>query len=70
MSTGGVNMAKNRVCLWYDHDAEEAARFYTATPRVLTDALGQGGDAARRAFEAMLPMQKIDVAAIEAAVRG
>ena len=157
-------MAKNRICLWYDHDAEEAARFYTATfpnsrldavhrapadypdgkagdvltviftvagipciglnggpqfkhseafsfqvetddqeetdrfwnaivgnggeesqcgwckdkwglswqitPRVLTDALGQGGDAARRAFEAMLPMQKIDVAAIEAAVRG
>jgi predicted 3-demethylubiquinone-9 3-methyltransferase (glyoxalase superfamily) len=40
------------------------------TPRVLTDALAQGGDAAKRAFEAMMPMQKIDVAAIEAAVRG
>ena len=40
------------------------------TPRVLTDALAQGGDVARRAFEAMMPMQKIDVAAIEAARRG
>jgi predicted 3-demethylubiquinone-9 3-methyltransferase (glyoxalase superfamily) len=40
------------------------------TPRVLTDALATGGDVARRAFEAMMEMQKIDVAAIEAAVRG
>ena len=40
------------------------------TPRVLTDALAAGGDAAKRAFEAMMPMKKIDVAAIEAAVRG
>ena len=157
-------MTKSRICLWYEHDAEEAARFYTKTfpqsklgpvrrapadypdgkegdvllveftvagipciglnggpefkhseafsfqiitddqeetdrywnaivnnggqesqcgwckdkwgvswqitPRVLTDALAQGGDAAKRAFEAMMPMQKIDVGAIEAAVRG
>ena len=40
------------------------------TPRVLTDALAKGGDVARRAFEAMMPMRKIDVAAIEAARRG
>ena len=40
------------------------------TPRVLTDALAGGGDAARRAFEAMMQMRKIDHAAIEAAVRG
>jgi predicted 3-demethylubiquinone-9 3-methyltransferase (glyoxalase superfamily) len=40
------------------------------TPRVLMDAFNQGGDAARRAFAAMMPMKKIDVAAIEAAVRG
>jgi predicted 3-demethylubiquinone-9 3-methyltransferase (glyoxalase superfamily) len=40
------------------------------TPRVLTTALVKGGDAAKRAFEAMMPMTKIDVAAIEAAVRG
>jgi len=156
-------MAKNIVCLWYDHDAEEAARFYAATfpdttvgkvtrapsdypagkkgdalvvefsvmgipciglnggdtfkhceafsfqvatkdqaetdkywnaivgndgeesqcgwckdkwgvswqitPRVLTDALAAGGEKAKRAFDAMMPMKKIDVAAIEAAIK-
>ena len=40
------------------------------TPRVLTDAMAQGGDVAKLAFEAMMPMKKIDVAAIEAEVRG
>jgi len=39
-------------------------------PRVLTDALAAGGDEARRAFEAMMPMTKIDVATIEAARKG
>ena len=157
-------MAKNTLCLWYDKDAEEAARFYAATfpdsavlgvhrapadfpggqqgqvltvdftvcgvacmglnggtafshseafsfqiatedqaetdrywnaiidnggaasdcgwckdkwglswqitPRVLTEAMAEGGEVARRAFAAMMTMQKIDVAAIEAARRG
>jgi predicted 3-demethylubiquinone-9 3-methyltransferase (glyoxalase superfamily) len=161
---GVDKLAKNTVCLWYDHDAEAAARFYAATfpdsrvvgvhrapsdypggkagdvlivefivagvacvglnggptfkhseafsfqiatdnqeetnrywnaivgnggqesqcgwckdkwgiswqitPRVLTKALAVGGDVAKRAFAAMMPMKKIDVAAIEAAVRG
>ena len=40
------------------------------TPRVLTEALAKGGDVAKRAFEAMMQMKKIDVAAIEAALRG
>lgn len=40
------------------------------TPRVLSEALAKGGGAAKRAFEAMMTMQKIDVAKIEAAVRG
>jgi predicted 3-demethylubiquinone-9 3-methyltransferase (glyoxalase superfamily) len=40
------------------------------TPRVLTDALAAGGDEAKRAFEAMMGMKKIDVIAIEAARRG
>ena len=40
------------------------------TPRVLTDAMAAGGDEAKRAFEAMMPMKKIDVATIEAARRG
>lgn len=164
MSPSPNQQAKNVVCLWYDHDAEEAARFYAETfpdtsvgavhrapsdypdgqegdpitveftvmgipciglnggdafqhseafsfqvttedqaetdrywnaivgnggeesqcgwcrdkwgvswqitPRILTDALAQGGPAAKRAFEAMMPMKKIDVAAIEAAMRG
>lgn len=156
-------MKKNTICLWYDHDAEEAARFYAQTfpdsaigairrapsdypsgkagdvltveftvcgvpcfglnggatfqhseafsfqiatddqaetdrywnaivdnggaesacgwckdkwglswqitPRVLTDAMAQGGEVAKRAFEAMMEMRKIDVAKIAAAVR-
>jgi predicted 3-demethylubiquinone-9 3-methyltransferase (glyoxalase superfamily) len=155
-------MAKNTICLWYDHDAEAAARFYAATfpdtrvtgvhqapadypdgkagdvltveftvmgipciglnggptfthneafsfqvatedqaetdrywnaivgnggqesmcgwckdkwgvswqitPRVLTDAMAKGGATAKRAFEAMMPMRKIDVKVIEEAV--
>ncbi len=40
------------------------------TPRVLTEAMAAGGEEWRRAFEAMLEMRKIDVAAIEAARRG
>ncbi len=157
-------MAKNTICVWYDHDAEEAARFYARTfpdstvaavqrapfdypggkegdvltveftvcgvsclglnggdifkhseafsfqiatddqaetdrywnavvdnggvesacgwckdkwglswqitPRVLTAAMAKGGDVAKRAFAVMMKMRKIDVAAIEAAVRG
>jgi predicted 3-demethylubiquinone-9 3-methyltransferase (glyoxalase superfamily) len=40
------------------------------TPRVLMEALREGGDPAKRAFDAMMTMRKIDVAAIEAARRG
>ncbi len=40
------------------------------TPRVLTEALAAGGAEAKRAFDAMMTMKKIDVAAIEAARRG
>ena len=40
------------------------------TPRVLTAAMAQGGDVARRAFAAMMTMQKIDVAKLEAALAG
>lgn len=39
------------------------------TPRILTEALAAGGEEARRAFDAMMPMKKIDVATIEAARR-
>ena len=41
------------------------------TPRVLLDAVtGPDPAAAKRAFEAMMPMKKIDIAKIEAALRG
>jgi predicted 3-demethylubiquinone-9 3-methyltransferase (glyoxalase superfamily) len=40
------------------------------TPRTLTEALAAGGGEAKRAFQAMMPMKKIDVATIEAARRG
>jgi len=40
------------------------------TPRALTDAMAAGGAEAKRAFDAMMRMQKIDVAKIEAARRG
>ena len=40
------------------------------TPRVLMEAFNAGGDEAKRAFDAMMDMRKIDVAAIEAARRG
>lgn len=44
--------------------------FWQITPRVLIDAMAAGGETAKRAFDAMITMKKIDVAKIEAAVRG
>ena len=41
------------------------------TPRVLLDAVaGSDSVAAQRAFQAMMPMKKIDISKIEAALRG
>jgi len=40
------------------------------TPRALTDALAAGGAETKRAFAAMMTMQKIDIAKVEAARRG
>jgi predicted 3-demethylubiquinone-9 3-methyltransferase (glyoxalase superfamily) len=34
------------------------------------EALAAGGDQSKRAFEAMMTMKKIDIAAIEAAQKG
>ena len=129
--------AKNTICLWYDRDAEEAARFYAntfpdssvlavhrapgdypsgkqgdvltvetvdqaETDRYWNAIVGNGGEesecgwckdkwglswqitpialtkavtgpdpaAAKRAFDAMMQMKKIDIAAIEEARRG
>ncbi|MDR7035092.1 putative 3-demethylubiquinone-9 3-methyltransferase (glyoxalase superfamily) [Mesorhizobium sp. BE184] len=40
------------------------------TPRTLTEAMAAGGAEAKRAFDAMMKMRKIDVAKIDAARRG
>jgi predicted 3-demethylubiquinone-9 3-methyltransferase (glyoxalase superfamily) len=40
------------------------------TPRTLTEAMIAGGAEAKRAFDAMMTMRKIDVAKIDAARRG
>ena len=40
------------------------------TPRTLTEAMAAGGAEAKRAFDAMMTMKKIDVAAIDKARRG
>ena len=40
------------------------------TPRVLSEAMMAGGHEAKRAFDAMMTMRKIDVGVIERAVRG
>jgi hypothetical protein len=51
------------------HEHESKDYSWQITPRALTDALEAGGDEAKPAFEAMMTMKKIDVAAIEAARR-
>jgi predicted 3-demethylubiquinone-9 3-methyltransferase (glyoxalase superfamily) len=40
------------------------------TPRVLIELTTEGGERAKRAFEAMMTMKKIDIAKIEAAAAG
>ena len=40
------------------------------TPRRLTELINQGGEMAKRAFDAMMTMKKIDIAALDRAVEG
>ena len=61
------NGGKESVCGWCK---DKWGISWQITPRVLTDAMMQGGDVAKRAFDAMMKMRKIDVATIEAAVNG
>jgi len=63
VSNGGAESA----CGWCK---DKWGLSWQITPRVLTEALARGGDVAKRAFEVMMEMRKIDVAKIEAAVRG
>ena len=59
---------KNTICLWFDKDRWGVS--WQITPRTLIEAFARGGAEAERAFGAMMTMQKIDVAAIDAARRG
>jgi predicted 3-demethylubiquinone-9 3-methyltransferase (glyoxalase superfamily) len=63
VSNGGAESA----CGWCK---DKWGLSWQITPRVLTDAMAKGGDAGKRAFDAMMQMRKIDVAKIEAAMRG
>jgi hypothetical protein len=63
----GLNGRQTSACGWCK---DKWGISWQITPKVLTDAMSAGGETARRAFEAMMPMQKIDVAAIERAVWG
>ena len=40
------------------------------TPRILTDYMAKGGETAKRVFESMMTMKKIDIAKLEAAAAG
>jgi predicted 3-demethylubiquinone-9 3-methyltransferase (glyoxalase superfamily) len=62
VNNGGVESA----CGWCK---DKWGVSWQITPRVLTDALAKGGDTAKRAFDAMMTMGKIDIAAIEDAIR-
>jgi len=62
------NDGAENVCGWCQ---DKWGISWQITPRVLTDAINHPDKAAaKRAFNAMMQMGKIDVAAIEAAVRG
>ena len=62
------NGGKEKDCGWCE---DKWGLSWQITPRVLTDAMtGPDRAAAKRVFEAMMTMRKIDVARIEAARRG
>ena len=61
------NGGKESACGWCK---DRWGLSWQITPRVLTEAFNAGGEEAKRAFDAMMTMQKIDVAAIEKARRG
>jgi predicted 3-demethylubiquinone-9 3-methyltransferase (glyoxalase superfamily) len=75
MSSGSPTLAavgrlaggQESACVWCK---DKWGISWQITPRVLTEALAAGGDEAKRAFDAMMGMKKIDVAAIKAARRG
>jgi predicted 3-demethylubiquinone-9 3-methyltransferase (glyoxalase superfamily) len=61
------NGGKESACGWCK---DKWGVSWQITPRVLLEAMAAGGPEAKRAFDAMMDMGKIDVAKIEAARRG
>ena len=61
------NGGKESACGWCK---DKWGVSWQITPRTLTEAIAVGGGEAKRAFEVMMDMVKIDVAAIDAARRG
>lgn len=61
------NGGKESMCGWCK---DKWGVSWQITPRTLTEAMAKGGDEAKRAFNAMMKMKKIDVAAIDAARGG
>jgi predicted 3-demethylubiquinone-9 3-methyltransferase (glyoxalase superfamily) len=61
------NGGKESACGWCK---DKWGLNWQITPRVLSEAMAAGGAEAKRAFDAMMTMTKIDVAKIEAARRG
>lgn len=61
------NGGKESMCGWC---TDRWGLSWQITPRTLTEAMARGGDEAKRAFDAMMKMKKIDVATIDAARRG
>ena len=60
------NGGKDSQCRWCKDRFGDSWRI---TPRTLTEAIAAESDEAKRAFEAMIRMEKIDLEAIEAARR-
>ena len=63
----GGNGGKESACGWCK---DRWGLSWQITPRTLTEAMAAGGAEAKRAFDAMMTMTKIDVARIDAARRG
>jgi predicted 3-demethylubiquinone-9 3-methyltransferase (glyoxalase superfamily) len=61
------NQGQESACGWCN---DKWGVSWQITPRALTAAHAAGGDEAKRAFDAMMEMTKLDVSAIEAARRG
>ena len=61
------NGGQESVCGWCK---DKWGVSWQITPRTLTEAMAAGGAEAKRAFDAMMDMKKLDVAAIDAARRG